>query len=67
MRLTNREQEVYALLCQGKSNQAIADDLQISLKAVEKHLTSIYAKLGVTSRTQALLKRSQPSSSSAQC
>lgn len=44
-RLTPREQEVLELLAQGRSNQAIADRLVISLRAAEKHVSSIFEKL----------------------
>jgi DNA-binding NarL/FixJ family response regulator/class 3 adenylate cyclase len=43
--LTPREREVLALMAEGKSNQAIAERLVITLRAVEKHVTSIFAKL----------------------
>jgi DNA-binding CsgD family transcriptional regulator len=50
--LTAREREVALLVAAGKDNRAAADALSISKKAVEKYLTSIYAKLGMTSRAQ---------------
>ncbi|MGH2974386.1 MAG: response regulator transcription factor [Solirubrobacterales bacterium] len=43
--LTPREQEVLGLMAEGRSNQAIADALVISARAVEKHVTSIFTKL----------------------
>ena len=43
--LTAREREVLGLMAEGRSNQAIADALVISERAVEKHVTSIFAKL----------------------
>ena len=46
-RLTPREQEVLALMAQGRSNGAIADALVLSYGAVEKHVTSIFGKLGL--------------------
>jgi DNA-binding NarL/FixJ family response regulator len=46
-RITAREQEVLALMAQGYSNQAIADRLVITVRAVEKHVTSIFDKLGL--------------------
>ena len=46
-RITPREREVLALMAQGYSNQAIADRLVITVRAVEKHVTSIFDKLGV--------------------
>ncbi len=54
-KLSDREMEVFGLLLQGLSNQQIASKLQISEKTVEKHLTNIYAKAGVSSRTEAVL------------
>ena len=51
--LTPREQEVLKLIAAGKSNQEIALKLHISESTVEKHLSSIYAKLGVSSRVEA--------------
>ncbi|MEO5887268.1 MAG: helix-turn-helix transcriptional regulator [Anaerolineales bacterium] len=51
-----REKEVIALLLQGKSNKQIALELGIAQRTVEFHLSNIYAKLGVTSRTEAALK-----------
>jgi predicted ATPase/DNA-binding CsgD family transcriptional regulator len=50
--LTTREREVAAHIAQGKSNQAIAADLFLSLKTVEAHVTRILSKLGFTSRAQ---------------
>jgi DNA-binding NarL/FixJ family response regulator len=44
-RLTPREREVLSLMAQGKSNNAIAEDLVVSLGAVEKHVTNIFMKL----------------------
>jgi len=44
-RLTPREREVLSLMAEGKSNSAIADDLVVSLGAVEKHVTNIFMKL----------------------
>ena len=51
--LTPREQEVLKLIAAGKSNQEIALKLHISESTVEKHLGSVYAKLGVGSRVEA--------------
>ena len=54
--LTAREQEVLALVAAGCSNQDIAERLVITLHAVKKHTGNIYGKLGVTSRTQAIVR-----------
>jgi DNA-binding NarL/FixJ family response regulator len=43
--LTPREREVLELMAEGRSNQAIAEKLVITLRAVEKHVTSIFSKL----------------------
>jgi DNA-binding NarL/FixJ family response regulator len=45
--LTPREREVLSLMAQGRSNTAIADALTISPRVVEKHVASIFAKLGL--------------------
>ena len=55
-----REREVIELLVQGKSNKQIALALHLAGRTVEFHLSNIYAKLGVTSRTEAALKLSAP-------
>ena len=48
-RLTPREREVLALMAEGKSNQGIADEFYITLRAVEKYVSSIFTKLDLTS------------------
>jgi DNA-binding NarL/FixJ family response regulator len=45
--LTPREREVLALMAAGNSNQGIADRLVITLRAVEKYVSSIFGKLGI--------------------
>jgi DNA-binding NarL/FixJ family response regulator len=45
--LTERDREVLALMAEGRSNQAIARRLVVSERAVEKHVTSIFDKLGL--------------------
>jgi len=47
--LTPREGEVLALMAEGRSNQGIADRLVISLRAVEKYVSSIFTKLDLPS------------------
>ncbi len=54
--LSEREREVLALLSLGLSNQAIADKLIVGHNTVKKHLSNIYGKLGVQSRTEALAR-----------
>jgi DNA-binding CsgD family transcriptional regulator len=51
-RLTAREQEITRLVCDGRSNQEIADDAGLSLPMVKKHLHAVFRKLEVTSRSQ---------------
>jgi DNA-binding NarL/FixJ family response regulator len=46
-RLSAREREVLALMAEGRSNAAIAQRLFITEKAVSKHTTSIFTKLGL--------------------
>ncbi len=53
--LSPREQEVLQLVAQGKSNQAIADDLHLSESAIKYHVNNILSKLGVSDRTQATI------------
>jgi DNA-binding NarL/FixJ family response regulator len=45
--LTEREREVLALMAEGRSNQAIAEKLVVTERAVEKHVTRIFDKLGL--------------------
>lgn len=51
-RLTRREREVLAAIAQGRTNAAVAADLVLSQHAVEKHINSIFAKLGLTGDTR---------------
>jgi DNA-binding CsgD family transcriptional regulator/tetratricopeptide (TPR) repeat protein len=50
--LTQREQEVLELLCEGRTNASIAIKLVISPKTVDHHVSSVLAKLGVSKRTE---------------
>ncbi len=54
--LTDREQEVLRLMTQGKENTEIAAELVITERTVKFHVGNIYAKLGVTSRTAAVVE-----------
>jgi LuxR family maltose regulon positive regulatory protein len=54
--LTPRELEVLALIATGASNPEIARDLYISVNTVKRHVTNIFGKLDVTSRTQAVAR-----------
>ncbi len=53
MPLTRRETEVLRLVAVGRSNRDIAGELFISEKTVARHLTNIFTKIDVQSRTQA--------------
>ncbi|MEM7029752.1 MAG: response regulator transcription factor [Chloroflexota bacterium] len=53
--LTNREIDVLRLIAQGKSNQDIAQDLSLSIGTVRNYVSSIFAKIGVSDRTQVAL------------
>ena len=52
--LTTRELEVLGLVVQGKRNIEISQQLSVTVKTVETHLTSLYGKLGVQSRAEAI-------------
>jgi DNA-binding CsgD family transcriptional regulator len=54
--LTPREAEVLAWVAQGKTNRETAMILGTSTRTVQKHLERVFAKLGVESRTGAILK-----------
>jgi DNA-binding NarL/FixJ family response regulator len=49
--LTQRELEVVKLVGEGYTNQQIATSLHVSIRTVESHLSHIFGKLGVTTRT----------------
>jgi DNA-binding NarL/FixJ family response regulator len=51
--LTAREVEVLRLVATGKSNRAIATELVISEKTVARHVSNIFTKLGLSSRSAA--------------
>ena len=50
--LTPREREVLELMAEGRSNQAIADRLYVTPRAIEKHVTNIFAKLELPATTE---------------
>jgi DNA-binding NarL/FixJ family response regulator len=54
MSLTQREQEVLCLLAKGLRNKEIASQLNIAERTVKSHVANIIAKLGVSSRTEAV-------------
>ena len=47
--LTPREREVLSLMAEGRTNRAIAGELNVSERAVERHVTAIFGKLGLPS------------------
>lgn len=49
--LTPREREVLGLMAEGRSNQGIAEVMVVTERAVEKHVTSIFGKLGLPAST----------------
>jgi LuxR family transcriptional regulator, maltose regulon positive regulatory protein len=57
--LSGRELEVLQLLAAGSSNQAIAEELVVTLATVKSHVTHIFDKLGVANRTQAVTRAGQ--------
>lgn len=64
--LTNQQARILHFLCQGKLNKQIAYDLSIAETTVKAHVTAIMRKLGVQSRTQAVLIANQASFSALQ-
>lgn len=54
--LTDREREVLELIAQGKNNQAISNELVLSLKTVRNHVSNVFNKLQVTDRAGAIVK-----------
>ncbi len=50
--LAPRERQVLELMAEGRSNAAIADALVVTERAVEKHVTSIFGKLGLAPRAK---------------
>ena len=50
--LTEREREVATLIAQGRTNAEIADELVLSKRTVEKHISNLLSKLGMTNRAQ---------------
>lgn len=54
--LTKRERQVLSLVAQGKPNKEIAQELHISIKTVETHMSHILGKLEAVNRTDAVMK-----------
>lgn len=53
--LSSRETEILALIAEGKSNKEIAGELFISVNTVKVHVSKVFQKIGVSSRTEATL------------
>ena len=54
--LTSRELEVLEMLAAGRSNQAIAGELVVTLDTVKKHVSHVLGKLGAANRTEAVAR-----------
>ena len=54
--LSERELEVLRLIASGASNQAIADQLVVTVNTVKRHVSNVFAKLAVANRTQAMAR-----------
>lgn len=54
--LTARELEILRLVASGMRNQEVADHLVISLPTVKRHIANVYGKLGVSHRTEAIVR-----------
>ncbi len=54
--MTTRQQEVWALIAQGKTNRDIGQALSLAEKTVKTHVTGLFKEIGVQNRTQAALK-----------
>jgi DNA-binding CsgD family transcriptional regulator len=50
--LSKREQELFVLVAEGKTNEEIADELFISIKTVKHHIYNVFQKMGVKNRLQ---------------
>jgi LuxR family transcriptional regulator, maltose regulon positive regulatory protein len=61
--LTQRESEILALLRQGLANQAICEQTGVALSTIKWHLKNIFAKLGVSTRAEAIVFSEQHGSS----
>ena len=54
--LTEREREILALIAHGRSNEQIAEQLVVSIKTVRNHVSTIFSKLQVADRAQAVVR-----------
>ncbi len=59
--ISKREREIIQLVCSGRSNQEISNELFISLGTVKNHLYNIFIKLGIKNRTQLVRIFQEPS------
>jgi DNA-binding NarL/FixJ family response regulator len=57
--LSDREDEILRLIAQGRSNYEIADQLALSVKTVQNHVSNIFGKLQVADRVQAVIRARQ--------
>ena len=57
--LTEREMEVLRILTTGKTNREIAEELVLSVKTVDRHVSNIFNKTGATNRTEATVYASR--------
>jgi DNA-binding NarL/FixJ family response regulator len=53
--LTKKEKEILQFLIKGNLNKEISDDMNMALNTVKKHVTSIYKKLQVRNRSEAIV------------
>lgn len=54
-RLTDREREILVLIARGRSNTEIADELHLAGSTIKSHVSSLFAKVGVQNRAQAVI------------
>lgn len=53
--LTEREHQILLLVARGRNNKQIADTLHLSVRTIKFHTGNIYSKLGVKSRSEAIV------------
>jgi len=54
--LTTREREILHLIAQGRNNTAIAEQLGVAVKTIGNHISAVFAKLHVASRSEAIVR-----------
>jgi DNA-binding NarL/FixJ family response regulator len=54
--LTEREREILGLIAHGRTNEQIAEQLVVSIKTVRNHVSTIFSKLQVADRAQAVVR-----------